>query len=100
MANSIGQQAAFIILDAAVAYGADTSNGSPMDLAASRLNDVPGMVTVTSIGSSPTVDVSPIVNASIVSTYVLAFWLAQERGVPIEEILAELRATHETLWDE
>lgn len=84
MAKNIAQQAAFIILDATVAHGADATNGSPMNLAVGRLNDVPGMVTVTDVGSSRSVDVSPIVNASIVSTYVLAFWLAQERGVSIE----------------
>jgi hypothetical protein len=100
MEKNIAQQAAFIMLDAAVAHGAETSHGSPMNLAASRLNDVPGMVTVTDIGNSRRVDVSPIVNASIVSTYVLAFWLAQERGIAIEEVFAELRDTHETMWDE
>ncbi|MEV4738547.1 MULTISPECIES: hypothetical protein [unclassified Microbacterium] len=100
MAKNIAQQAAFIILDAAVAHGAESSTGSPMNLAIRRLNDVPGMVTVTDVGTSRTVDVSPIVNASIVSTYVLAFWLAQQRGVPIEEVFAELRDTHEGLWDE
>lgn len=100
MTKNIAQQAAFILLDATVAHGADTSNGHPMNLAVSRLNDVPGLVTVTDAGNSRTVDVSPIVNASIVSTYVLAFWLAQEREVPIEQVFAELRDTHETLWNE
>ena len=100
MTKNIAQQAAFILLDAVVAYGADTENGSPMNLAGSRLNDVPGIITATDIGNSRSVDVSPIMNASIVSTYILAFWLAQERGVSIEEVFADLRAEHETLWNE
>lgn len=100
--KNIAQQAAFILLDGAVAH--DTGNrpgpDSPMNVAMRRLNDIPGMVNVVTSNNKVTVDVSPIVNGSIVSTYVLAYWLAEARGVAIEDVFAELRATHESLWDE
>lgn len=104
VAKDLSKEAAFSLLDAVVGYqpGAAPGPDNPMNVAVRRLNDVPGLVTVTeSNGQDPMrVDVSPIVNGAIVSTYVLAFWLAQERGVDIEEIFAELRATHEQLGND
>lgn len=101
MTHNLHQQAAFILLDAAVAYESGTPSGrdSAMNVAVRRLGDVPGIVSVTESGGTTNVDVSPLVNGGIVSIYVLSFWLAQERGVDIEAVFAELRDAIEDMGD-
>ena len=92
------RDAAHVLIDAAVAYqyGAPLAVDSPMNVAMRRLNDI-NAVTVTHdrAGNVTNVDVSPVVNGAIVSIYMLAYWLAEARGVDIEIVFAELREAHD-----
>lgn len=89
--KDISGDAAHILIDAVVSFqpGQVPGPDAPMNIAVRRLNEVPGMVTADYLAR--TVDISPVVNGGIVSLYVLAHWLAVERGSSIELVMAELR---------
>lgn len=104
MTKNVAQQAAFILIDSVVAFTPNTPPGeeTPMNIAVRRLNEVDGMVLLRSDseGTPSSVDISPVVNGAIVSIYILSAWLANERGVDIETVMAELREQHDLLWSE
>ena len=93
--HPIQLQASSVILDGVIAYRPDGQPNPLMELVVQRVVEVEGIVDIQFDHTTGRVRVDPshFVNASIDVAFALCYWLADERGIAIEDVVAELRET-------